>query len=166
MVAPRAATACRPSTFLTGLTGWTGFRGICFGGAEDRRGATRDHENRRQGESPAGDWHRRFHGRLRGVASTAVKSPSPPFGFRLAAGHETRPSPHTKAPASRASRKVDSAWCLVHSAWCVSFAWEGDFVGFRVPRRRRSCPGGADRPKGERRRPCAARRSRGDAQGR
>ncbi len=59
---------------------------------------------RRQGESPAGDWHRRFHGRLRGVASAAVKSPSPPFGFRPAAGHERRPSPHTKTPASRASR--------------------------------------------------------------
>ena len=38
---------------------------------------------RRHGESPVGDWRRRFHGRLRGVASTAVKSPSPPSGFAM-----------------------------------------------------------------------------------
>ena len=38
---------------------------------------------RRHGESPVGDWRRRFHGRLRGIASTAVKSPSPPSGFAM-----------------------------------------------------------------------------------
>ena len=38
---------------------------------------------RRHGESPVGDWRRRFHGRLRGIASTAVKSPSPPSGFTM-----------------------------------------------------------------------------------
>ena len=39
---------------------------------------------RRQDESPVGDWRRRFHGRLRGFASAAAKSPSPPFGFVVA----------------------------------------------------------------------------------
>ena len=38
---------------------------------------------RRHGESPVGDWRRRFHGRLRGVASTAVKSPPPPSGLAM-----------------------------------------------------------------------------------
>ena len=82
---------------------------------------------RRQGESPVGDWHRRFHGRLRGVASTAVKSPSPPFGFRPAAGHEKRPSPHTKTPASRASRT--KAWDgLFCRKWASrTKAWDGLF---------------------------------------
>ena len=40
-------------------------------------------QTRRHGESPVGDWRRRFHGRLRGIASTAVKSPSPPSGFGI-----------------------------------------------------------------------------------
>ena len=38
---------------------------------------------RRHGESPVGDWRRRFHGRLRGIASTAAKSPPPPSGFAM-----------------------------------------------------------------------------------
>ena len=38
---------------------------------------------RRHGESPVGAWRRRFHDRLRGIASTAVKSPPPPSGFAM-----------------------------------------------------------------------------------
>ena len=78
---------------------------------------------RRHGESPVGDWRRRFHGRLRGVASTAVKSPSPTFGFHHAAGREKRPSPHTKlhekydsdiAPCKRPSPHTKTPLCGLH----------------------------------------------------
>ena len=48
---------------------------------------------RRHGESPVGDWRRRFHGRLRGIASTAVKSLSPPSGLAM--------SPDTKSGLRR-----------------------------------------------------------------
>ena len=56
---------------------------------------------RRHGESPVGDWRRRFHGRLRGVASTAVKSPSPPL--RVSPCRRTRKAAFA---AHETSRKV------------------------------------------------------------
>ena len=105
---------------------------------------------RRHGESPVGDWRRRFHVRPRGFASAAAKSPSPPFGFRHAAGHERRPSPHTKTPAPRASRTNGTEWTVLpQAAFAAKACWldaNVDFVKFRAPRRRRSCPGAAKKP--------------------
>ncbi len=49
---------------------------------------------------------------LEAFASAAVKSPSPPFGFRHAAGHEKRPSPHTKSHKGGDGLKVLGPTCL------------------------------------------------------
>ena len=125
---------------------------------------------RRQDESPVGDWRRRFHGRLRGVASAAVKSPSPPFGFRPAAGHERRPSPHTKTPASRASRTEGEKvgrWSVLTFRE-ISCAVKAAFVSRRgeearkgggdapTPARRSLKPGGGKSPPDRQRRSFAA----------
>ena len=51
------------------------------------------------------------------VASAAVKSPSPPFGFRHAAGHEMRPSPHANTPLRGYAKATGNvcAPCCWHS---------------------------------------------------
>ena len=59
---------------------------------------------RRHGESPVGDLLPSAS-RPALTSSAGARPPPAPFGFRHAAGHEKRPSPYTKTPASRASRK-------------------------------------------------------------
>ena len=51
------------------------------------------------------------------VASAAVKSPSLPFGFRHAAGHEMRPSPHTNTPLRGYTKATGNVFapCRWHS---------------------------------------------------
>jgi len=104
---------------------------------------------RRHGESPVGDLLPSAS-RPASTSSAGARPPPAPFGFRHAARHEKRPSPHTKCPLRglheksqpnqsrlRRTRSLRGLHERNTGNGKLRIGAEADFVKFRAPRRRR-----------------------------